>query len=397
MATAVSRRARGEGGAVARTGGGGGNDDVSNDREHTKRAMFGVSRLLLFRAVPAVLIITLVWSLTNHSNEGPGVVGTATSTAGSGQASTALIKSRRAPHKGFQIMPKYENCTISFQPPPARKEWDTKPLWLPAYPGSGAASASKKGDVLKPLIDALTGLKAGVKNYHMSGPRLKRCKGPSETAACSNGHPSISAIGPEKQTSNFHSNVIFVIRNFHWAFPAMFYDKSMAYHSATTQVDENKWRENRDTWIEGSIKQWLDMPLWWINATSYYNVALWVPFENLMDITEGPKIVEKLAIILKDAQFTVPTITDDIHCIWYKVMKKEYNRQKSFYEYVPGYTIEQRRLILSEIKQFMKQHSNILNTKAPEFVTILQQYYDDITSPTSDFKIDHPFDTGGGE
>ena len=371
--------------------------DKDDDPVDTKkRSMFRASRSA-FRLAGVILIITAVGFLTNQTlnttaNGDTSREGVIMRKSGGRSSSSSGARSSR----GFKILLEFENCTVSFQHPPAQRDWTTKPLWLPAYPGSGAASASKKGDVMKPLIDQLTGLKAGVKNYHMSGPRLKRCYGPTETAACSNGHPSISAIGPEKQTAKFHPHAVVVLRNFHMAFPAMFYDKAMAYHSATEQVDEDKWRQNRDEWIKPSIQSWFDIPLWWINATDYYSVPLFIPFERLMDTSSssnddggGRQIVERLATILQNAGFTVPTSKQDLHCIWYQTIKKEFKRQETFYKYTPGYTIEQRRFMLSEMKQFMTTNEKLFQTKAPEFLSILKEYYEDIKTST---KIDHPFD-----
>lgn len=50
---------------------------------------------------------------------------------------------------------KYDSCTVSFVPPPAKKTWDTKPLWLPSFPGSGCSNPAGKGDIFKPLINAI--------------------------------------------------------------------------------------------------------------------------------------------------------------------------------------------------------------------------------------------------
>jgi hypothetical protein len=92
-----------------------------------------------------------------------------------------------------------QNCTLTFiAPPPRRKEneWRT-PLWVPSYPASGSASPSRQGDIVKEIIEKVTGLQGGVKNYHASmRKQLKRCKGISETVACSQGkiHSIISLL-----------------------------------------------------------------------------------------------------------------------------------------------------------------------------------------------------------
>ena len=50
---------------------------------------------------------------------------------------------------------KYDNCVVSYVPPPPKTEWDTKPLWLTAFPGSGTTGPSGKGDIFKPLINMM--------------------------------------------------------------------------------------------------------------------------------------------------------------------------------------------------------------------------------------------------
>ena len=95
----------------------------------------------------------------------------------------------------------YHHCSTGaatssdvFVPPvPPRtnpSEW-RKPLWVTSFPASGSTSPSNQGDLTKELIDAITGLSQATKNYHRSiaGGALRRCKGLSETAACTQGHP----------------------------------------------------------------------------------------------------------------------------------------------------------------------------------------------------------------
>ena len=201
---------------------------------------------------------------------------------------------------------KYGNCSVSFSPLPPRKEAEwRKPLWVPSFPGSGSASPSKKGDVVKELIDSLTGLKQGTKNYHtsMRGGKLKRCRGISETAGCSNGHPYVG-VGPEKQTENFRSEVIFVIRNLADAIPALHTEKHIAYHNGKGQAPEHQWKKVRDEYLTGNVQSWMEMIQWWHNA-DYYQVALYLPFEWLLSPTKGPETAQRLAQVYRKAGFDV--------------------------------------------------------------------------------------------
>jgi hypothetical protein len=273
---------------------------------------------------------------------------------------------------------KYENCTISWTPPPPRtkeSEW-RKPLWVTSHPASGASTPSKKGDVVKALINSVTGLgNGGTKNYHMSmRNRLRRCKGMSETAACSQGHPYVP-VGPEKQTANFATSVIFVLRNFATAFPASHTDKGMAYHSAKGQAPEDQWRMVRDQHLKGAFKTWKEMILWWKQA-DYYQIALYVPFEHLLDPTMGPTLVQRLADPFQSAGFDVAP-APDLPCLWYQAVKPEWARQHALMEYVPGYTKEQRDFLLQELQDFQKQVQG-----DDDLVAILKEYFAEIRDHT---------------
>lgn len=278
---------------------------------------------------------------------------------------------------------KYENCTISFVPPQPRlqeAEW-RKPLWVPSFPASGSASPSKRGDLTKQLIDTITGLKQATKNYHMSikGGELRRCKGISETAACTQGHPYVP-VGPESQTANFQPSVIFVIRNFATAFPASLSDKNTAYHNAKGQAPEEEWRKVRDQYLESSMESWRAMIRWWKTA-EYYQIALYVPFEWLLSPTKGPRVVQELAQVYERAGFQVAP-SEDIPCIWYQMASQEWQRQDALNEYIPGYPLEQRDFIA---RQFDEQINETRHDLA--LTTLLQEYKEDALRST---RLDRP-------
>lgn len=273
---------------------------------------------------------------------------------------------------------KYENCNISFVPPLPRlqeSEW-RKPLWVPSFPASGSASPSKKGDLTKQLIDTITGLKQGTKNYHMSikGGKLRRCKGMSETAACTQGHPYVP-VGPESQTANFQPWVVFAIRNFATAFPASHTDKNIAYHGAKGQAPEEQWRKVRDQYLESSMESWRDMIRWWKTA-EYYQIALYLPFEWLLSPTRGPGVVHELAQVYERAGFQVAP-SDDISCIWYQMASREWQRQDALTQYVPGYTIEQRDFLVRQLEEQINETRHDI-----PLTSLLEEYKEDILRNT---------------
>jgi hypothetical protein len=334
-----------------------------DDREQEKRRLFGIVRTL-FRVAAAALTFAFFAALFAQHSQKEGLQAVELKNA---KTYTSLLSD-------------LENCTLSWVPPPPRRDWPTKPFWLPAFPASGAASASNKGDVMKPIINGITGLAAGTKNFHVSAPRLKRCYGPTETAACSNGHP-LNSVSPDKQREKFQSNVIFVIRNLKTAFPAMIFDKAMAYHGATEQVPETEWRKQRDEWL--SAKDWLEMPLWWMR-NDHYNTAMYVQYEKLVDPATGPAIVEQLAKQFEEAGYEVAP-KEDLPCIWYRAVQKEWKWQKEFMKYIPGYTAEQRDKLLNELDTFRKEQE--LAASDPDLDAILMEYYNDIRENT---RLDSP-------
>lgn len=155
--------------------------------------------LVLGSAFAAASMYYYVYANTHmdtYNNVAAALVETKTRSAGTSTTTTTTTTTSTIPADAElreEARVKYQNCTLSFVPPPPRKEpseW-RKPLWVTSYPASGSASHSKKGDITKQLIDKITGLPQATKNYHMSikGGKLRRCKGVSETAACTQGHP----------------------------------------------------------------------------------------------------------------------------------------------------------------------------------------------------------------
>jgi hypothetical protein len=275
---------------------------------------------------------------------------------------------------------KYKNCVVSFKPPPPKSKWTTKPLWLPSFPGSGSTGPVPNGDILKPLINRITGMKAGAKFYHASSKILKRCKGRDETATCAQSHPVVE-IGPEKQADNFHSSVLLAIRNYRWALPTHMNDKAEAYHGAKGIMLEEDWRKNRDQWYKNVFEGWKKLIMTWKNMKEY-DIGMYIQYEAIMDPKRGPATLQQIASQLGSAGFTVASEVD-IPCIWYQVVKDEYVRLNDYWNYVPGYTAEQQDYLLQELDKFQKE---VADDKA--LVAILKEYYVDIRDNT---RIDKPW------
>ena len=280
------------------------------------------------------------------------------------------------------ILEKYESCTVDYVPPQIttskspEEEW-RKPFLVPAYPASGSSSPSKKGDIIKKLIDSMTGSKSSTKNYHMSvRNKLRRCKGMSETVACSQGHPYVS-INIEDQTENFQRQVIFVMRNFITAFPASHTDKGIAYHNAKGQAPEDEWNKVRDEYISTAFQSWADMIHWW-RKTSSYDVGLYVSYERLMDDSEvGLDTVRQLHQLISDGGFDVAP-SQDIPCLWAKAVRDmKIHEQKVSSEYQPGYTRKQQQFLLDEYEKLIQQVSDDI-----KLVSILKEHVVEIRDKT---------------
>lgn len=335
---------------------------IDNDDGSKKKWKLSTVRLLRYGALMFFGLVITFLSSDHLPTEAPSL-----SSGKNLKTAKAKVLNLRAEAKK-----KFQNCTLSFVPPPPRKELDwRKPLWAPALPASGSSSPSKKGDILKDLVNSFTGLKGGMKNYHMSiRNKLKRCKGVSETAACSQGHPYVP-VGPEDKTNDFQSLVIFSMRNVMTQFPAGHIEKAIAYHGATRQPPEEEWRKMRNEWFKSSVEGWKTMIQWWRNA-DYYKIALYLPYEKMLDVEAGPALVQRLADVFSQAGFDVAP-PQDISCIWYQSIKREWARQDSLMEYVPGYTEEQRDFLLQKMKDFINEVQD-----DEELTTILKNYLTEI-------------------
>jgi hypothetical protein len=262
----------------------------------------------------------------------------------------------------------FENCTISFVKPITVNR-SAKPLLFPS--GNGFND--------KTVISLLTGGLAS-RGWHASRKGLRHCiAGAGETAACVNGHPKVD-IKPERQTGSYDSRVLLGIRNPFTEFPASNNEKAIQYHGAKGQVTENQWRGTRDGWFNASIDGWMNAIRTWKNM-SYYTIGTYVPYEHWLDPDRGPAVIQQIADTLDSAGFSVAP-PHDIPCIWYLSTKAKYVADKEFFNYVPGYTVEQREYALAKLERFMEEMSD-----DPALLPILKEYYADVRDNT---RIDIP-------
>jgi len=280
------------------------------------------------------------------------------------------------------LLSAFEKCSSALtklSPVRPKEEWK-KPLWMPAFPGSGSTTVAKDGEgsgnIGVHLINGITGLKMGAKNYHALRKNvLKRCLSTTdETAACTNSHPLVP-INPEKQRQNFHPNVILFIRNFKSAFPAGYNDKNIAYRGLEGQFKEEDWRKVRDEWIEKSFQDWKTVVLEWKQMDGY-KIGMYVPYEKMLNPGTGPALTSRLAKQFQQAGFSVPP-DQEMDCLWYQTVNDEWSRLKAFYKFIPGYTEQQRDFLIRELDAFRKEVVD-----DTELVDILNEYYIDVRDNT---------------
>lgn len=270
-----------------------------------------------------------------------------------------------------------KNCTITFQPPTNEKgEWSTKPLWFPAHPGT------MEDAFLKKLITGITGLPAGGKSFYASSKAsgLKKCFGPSETAACFNVHPVVDMGDfPETQSDKFYDKIILGMRNPMLALPSFHNNKQIKYHGLCEgcQVSEDEWRPFRDEWLESMVDEWVKTVDTW-KKMAKYNVGMYLAQERLWDPVRGPMVLHRLVNLLKEADFTTPD-EEEIPCIWLKIMggeeaiKAHHESPYEYKDFVPGYTVAQREMMFEKLNDLASEYVN-----DTDLVDVLREYQNDI-------------------
>jgi len=270
----------------------------------------------------------------------------------------------------------FDNCSAVYKYheiiPHPRENWTTKPLFLPMTPHTISETFHKK------LINYLTRLPAGAKSFYVSRKNtLKHCKGDTETATCSTHHPGVMMNkGQPDSFTHFNDQYIYLMRNPMFNFPAVLNSKDYQYRHIFGQTKKQNWIEYRDTYFSQLMKEWIRSLKTW--ADSRYKLAMYLTYEDLMDINRGPKSLKKLAGVLKHAGFDAVEEEDAIKCIWFNAVGSEQIQRHheihyDYDEYIPGYSMSQRDEMLAELESFMNE-----NEEDKELVQILRRYVNDI-------------------
>jgi len=274
---------------------------------------------------------------------------------------------------------KYEQCSLVQESSSTRpkEEW-SKPIWFAFYPASISESTHKQ------MINKITGLNQGGKSFYASvRNKLRQCVGETETATCSTIHPVIPMNGgPDKKADGFYSKIILVLRNPKTVFPAHLNEKAIKYGGQEGQVPIEKWRESRDTWLEGMMEEWANFIKEW-SETKSYKKGFYLVYEDLMDFRRGSSVITGIARLLDEAGFNIVVDDQKMPCVWYdsigsQNIKQYYETQYEYKDYIPGYTKKQQEMMMSHLSDLMRYFS-----EDKDLLTILEKYHDDIKENTN--------------
>ena len=231
--------------------------------------------------------------------------------------------------------------------PLTEAESTAKPIWLTAAPFTFSLGLNKG------LIDKMTGTLTGSKYFYTASFYSKQCTGNGLTVTCRNVHPYIEMPGfPEKFNSTFYSKYIMVLRNPMTSFPASYYGKSARDDKTVGQPPEEEWRMNRDIEFEDMVEEWKKMIITWHETN--YELGMYIVYEDLFHAAKGPGVTKELQSLVKEAGFAVAP-EEDLDCIWYNAvgkatLEKFHKSGFEYDEYIPGYTQEQKVILLQELQ-----------------------------------------------
>ena len=255
------------------------------------------------------------------------------------------------------------------------------PFWLSSYPSSGANAI---GNIVRGLSGDIHG---SHKSYYAKSKGMKKCfGGAAATVTCEQIHP-IVGIGPtpENQVQKFQSKILLALRNPLTVAPASYQDKAERYHHAEGQVSVDSWRQFRDAWLENGVYDgWQNVTTTWHDMKGYEGIAMYLPFEHLLDTEKGPELTLRLAHVLKEAGFPVAA-DKDIPCVWYQAIGQHLKSTHPLYEYatdyVPAYTSKQKKYLVQRMGQLSERYPDDADLQE-----ILAEYSTDIENDKSNDK-----------
>ena len=258
-----------------------------------------------------------------------------------------------------------------------------KPIFFNSYPSTFPSSFSQQ------VITLLTNLPRGMKSFYASSKnRLRFCIGDTLTATCENIHPVVDMNDPNKRYNTYYSKYILALRNPMRSFPASAYGKLVAYHGLQGQMPEENWKSLIDQYLKEDLwKNWKSIITAW--QESKFDLGMYFVYEDIFSKEKGPRVLQKMALLLQEAGFEVPVLKDNIegtvdekmYCLWSSLEKPSGGvHDYSDWDYTPGYTDDQLSFLskaMEELKSDMNNQSNF------ELVEILQSYQEEIEGSMS--------------
>jgi hypothetical protein len=162
------------------------------------------------------------------------------------------------------------------------------------------------------------------------------------------------------------------------ALPSFFNHKwEQANHAGlhSTQGPESAWRTWRDQNFETEIRNWQNLLTSWRDQP--YEIALYVPYEQLTNLATGPALFQRVVQELRRVSHVRVAAEEDIDCLWYTVVKKSTRTKRAPHKYTPGYTADQKHQMIQMLETTLEEFAD-----DPHLVEIVQGYLTDVASHT---------------
>jgi hypothetical protein len=272
-----------------------------------------------------------------------------------------------------------------------------KPIWVPSFPGSGA-------ELFRELVTAITSQPT------VDGALIGRCLGGGDYdyITCKTHwptlnstrrfqdpyHPSSSSSsrrrrrrrhpfrGYNQNNHEYDPRTMVLIRNPMHAIPSWYnqiYETHVRVGYHIQQAPLKNWKRYIVSSshsggggggglgkVREQLQLWKDLIFYWLDH-DYYRVQLWIPYEQLIDPTSGPKLLTQVGTILleqpqqpqqddhdhdddDDDDHTTTTTTTNIECLWNFCVRERKGMKRAPHKYRPPFLREHRRLFLDTIQ-----------------------------------------------
>ena len=220
-------------------------------------------------------------------------------------------------------------------------------------------------------------------------------------------------LQPQNHPRNeYSSELVVLIRNPVHAIPSyynqIFEIKSQSkFHSKQAPMKYWKKFMTMPNNILFRMVDWIQFIRYWIDESfregSYYDVAHFVPYEQVVDVSQGPGLMESMATTLSGQGAPVVQNASDITCLWTYIVQERKRMKRSTdadaSRYRPPYLARHQHMFVGLLTSFIheleekyppsiisseKKHHHYHLLLTTELIPILKGYRDDIAA---DFEI----------